>query len=94
MEIKIKREWRERGEKRCICECYCGKEFEARLDNVKSGRTRSCGCRKRGVSARDYERFEEVYEEKGGVVREIAKEYGVSRQSIYKEIRRRNGGKE
>ena len=26
------------------CECNCGKIFEARKDNIKSGHTTSCGC--------------------------------------------------
>ena len=29
--------------------CFCGKEFEARVSNVKSGNTKSCGCLNGGV---------------------------------------------
>lgn len=36
--------------------CPCGKEFEARVDNVRSGNTVSCGCRTRtrdGLAGRE-----------------------------------------
>ena len=26
-----------------LCECSCGREFEARLDHLRSGHTQSCG---------------------------------------------------
>jgi len=29
---------------RILLQCFCGKEFEARKDSVKSFRTKSCGC--------------------------------------------------
>lgn len=29
----------------CLFLCYCGTAFEARLSDVRSGNTRSCGCR-------------------------------------------------
>ena len=29
---------------------YCGKEFEALLSNVKRGRTKSCGCQRKGIN--------------------------------------------
>lgn len=28
----------------CICKCDCGKECEVRSDNLKMGKTKSCGC--------------------------------------------------
>lgn len=31
--------------------CYCGAKFSALISNVRKGNTRSCGCRKRKVSA-------------------------------------------
>lgn len=27
-----------------IYKCFCGKEFETRIDGVKNGKTKSCGC--------------------------------------------------
>ena len=27
-----------------IFECFCGKQFKSRVDSVKSGTTKSCGC--------------------------------------------------
>lgn len=32
------------GNARWLVRCECGTEFEAALNNVTSGRTRSCGC--------------------------------------------------
>ena len=34
------------GEKkrRFLCQCDCGKQTEARMSDIKSGRTQSCGC--------------------------------------------------
>ena len=29
---------------RWLVKCDCGTEFEASLGNIRSGRTRSCGC--------------------------------------------------
>ena len=34
------------GNARWLVRCACGVEFEAALNNVTSGRTRSCGCLK------------------------------------------------
>lgn len=31
------------------CECQCGNEKEIRSDELKSGRTKSCGCYKKSV---------------------------------------------
>ena len=34
-----------------LYECqYCGKEFEARAKDIKSGNTKSCGCQKGGIT--------------------------------------------
>ena len=30
----------------CICKCECGKETKARLNFLKSGNVKSCGCLK------------------------------------------------
>lgn len=35
--------------RRVLCLCDCGREFEARANNVTGGRTKSCGCR-RGIA--------------------------------------------
>ena len=34
-----------------LYKCFCGNEFKTMTDNVKSGRTKSCGCHKKKVSA-------------------------------------------
>lgn len=36
----------DKGKRRtlCICQCDCGNKLETRLDNLKSGNTKSCGC--------------------------------------------------
>lgn len=33
------------GKMRGIFTCACGNNFEARVGDVKSGKTKSCGCR-------------------------------------------------
>ena len=35
----------------CECQCDCGRTKVVRCDNLKSGRTRSCGCLRRQKSA-------------------------------------------
>ena len=30
--------------KKAVCECECGKKHKADLDQIKMGRTSSCGC--------------------------------------------------
>jgi hypothetical protein len=35
------------GKRLVLCRCPCGNEFVAELANVRSGHTRSCGCRRR-----------------------------------------------
>jgi len=32
------------GNARWLVRCECGTEFEAALNNITAGRTRSCGC--------------------------------------------------
>ena len=34
--------------RRCIVQCKCGGKKELRFNNIKSGRTKSCGCREYG----------------------------------------------
>lgn len=37
--------------------CDCGREFEAAFNNIRSGRTRSCGClRREATTARNMAR--------------------------------------
>ena len=33
-----------RGNPQWLCKCDCGKEIIVRSDNLKSGKTKSCGC--------------------------------------------------
>jgi hypothetical protein len=37
-----------KGQACAVFKCICGTEKMLRVDNVSSGRTRSCGCAKRG----------------------------------------------
>ena len=37
----------EPGKRYVACRCDCGRGFECRLDNLRSGNTRCCGCRRR-----------------------------------------------
>jgi hypothetical protein len=39
------------GARRAIFLCECGVQFESRVDQIKSGKTMSCGCRKRAAAA-------------------------------------------
>ena len=40
----ILEEFKKNNRTYCKCKCDCGKIFEARKDNIKSGHTTSCGC--------------------------------------------------
>jgi hypothetical protein len=54
-----------RGDNRTwiICKCDCGKETKTRLDAVRSGKTRSCGCLQKDSSSKDLAtRFHEKWE--------------------------------
>lgn len=33
-----------KGSRFWLCKCFCGKEFIGRIDSLKCGHTRSCGC--------------------------------------------------
>ncbi len=39
-----------RGKVRWLCRCSCGGEVTVRATQLKSGKTRSCGCKKRGAA--------------------------------------------
>lgn len=41
------------GGVQALCRCDCGRKYQARLANLRSNRTRSCGClrRERRVAA-------------------------------------------
>lgn len=43
-----------KGKRYCLFMCYCGKEFEARMDGIKNLSVKSCGCRR---VASNIERF-------------------------------------
>lgn len=38
------------GHRIAVCRCGCGKEFEAALQKVKAGHTKSCGCFSRAIA--------------------------------------------
>ena len=42
--IKVLDDGNKHNKKYCIAECHCGKQFKPLLSNVKSNRTKSCGC--------------------------------------------------
>lgn len=46
--MKVLKEYKKIGRIYCQCQCDCGKIFEARKDNIKSGHTSSCGCQHYG----------------------------------------------
>lgn len=39
------------GHANIICECFCGKLFIARSNNVQQGKTQSCGCVRKTLTA-------------------------------------------
>lgn len=83
------------GRIRCKCRCECGEKGWYDMSNVVSGRSRSCGCYKRSVglsrrALKDEEYDEAIREIEGGrLLSEVSKEYGISRQSMWKEMSRR-----
>ena len=44
-ELIIIDEFKKNNRTYCHCQCSCGKIFSARKDNIKSGHTKSCGCK-------------------------------------------------
>ena len=44
MSIIILENFKKNNRAYCKCQCECGKIFNARKDNIKSGHTSSCGC--------------------------------------------------
>lgn len=42
----------ENGERRWRCRCECGKERSVRVNSLRSGRSRSCGCLSRDTAAK------------------------------------------
>ena len=46
-------EWDRRGPKRVVVQCDCGEQCVVRWDNVRHGRTKSCGCYRRELEAMD-----------------------------------------
>ena len=47
----LRREVRDRGSRRWLCRCACGKEFLTPAGELRRGRTVSCGCYRRELSA-------------------------------------------
>lgn len=43
------------GLSKWLCECDCGCRMEAMYQNLKRGKTKSCGCMPRGRSAGSFE---------------------------------------
>lgn len=79
--------------KRCLCECACGYVGLVPPRGLLLGKSKSCGCRRREhqigrASSLTMEQKDEIFErvERGDSVSALAREYGVSRQSIYNDI--------
>ena len=49
--IVIKRVENKGNKPQWLCKCFCGKEFIARGDSLKSGHTKSCGCLQKKVAS-------------------------------------------
>ena len=47
-----------------FCECECGTQREVYGDNLKSGKTRSCGCKHQELTLQTYEK-----NRKNGIIR-------------------------
>lgn len=39
-----------------VCECECGNQVLARLDHMKAGRTRSCGCLNKELQSKNFKK--------------------------------------
>jgi len=52
-ELAVRRRASGGTERWVLCRCVCGKEIEVRLSNVRTGHTRSCGCRMWSVGDRN-----------------------------------------
>lgn len=42
-EVDSSENWVDRGKRRFLCRCSCGREVEVRLGHLRSGHTSSCG---------------------------------------------------
>ena len=72
--------------------CDCGNESESLAWTVLEGRVQSCGCGKRQIEKRRLKDIDINEEVKLKGASEVARQYGVSRQTVYKEIKRREKG--
>lgn len=79
----------------CDCKCDCGAEKKGiRVRSLLLGSTKSCGCLRRennkdGLEDR-YARIEEMVDS-GMSIKDVAKEVGLSRQTIYKTYKNMTG---
>lgn len=88
--------------KMCECECECGKRVNVRIVNLRSGRTKSCGCLrkysdklKKETGSNNNKWVKDYYNDwKQGKlnITELSKRTGVSRQTIYKYLDRIDKG--
>ena len=95
--LVVERVIRRHGEKViCECICDCGNRCTKLASNVINGKTRSCGCGRFEANA-DLKRanYDDIVEriDAGERVEEIAREKGVSRQTIYCRYRKMKIGR-
>ena len=79
-------EWNRYGMVECRCRCECGREVVVLWKNLASGRTRSCGCMRKGIHSKvDEETKEKIRADRasGMSYDRIGKRYGLSKGSIY-----------
>lgn len=74
-ELTVIEEFSRTNNKKCVCQCSCGKVVEKSRRDVKSGNTKSCGCLKKRLAQERYTkdltglRFGKL------VVKEIVRDY-------------------
>lgn len=89
--LVIERMWRDGKSYRCECICDCGNKSIVYLSNLLKGSTKSCGCYNREITRGsvkvDYERAYERLEA-GEIVGVVAKDIGISRQSLSRHYNR------
>lgn len=73
----------------CECECECGREIDVYALSLEYGRSKSCGCIQRGMNKLRGKDVESGVREMG--VSKYARANGVSRETVYNEMRRRRG---
>lgn len=83
-------EWNRYGMIECRCRCECGREVVVLWKNLVSGRTRSCGCMRKGIHSKVDSCTKEriIADRSNGMSYErIGKKYGLSKGYIYEVCR-------